>query len=275
MTISAATKLTAVVGNPVRHSLSPVLHNTIYANEKVDAVMLAFENASIETLVGAIRALPIGLTAVTIPHKQKIIPLLDEVDPVATAIGAVNTVVNRAGKLYGYNTDVVGFAHALKDVPLKGKNVLLLGAGGAAHTAAYHLQQAGANMFCYNRRDAEQAKVLCRDFSGTAIPLEAIRDYSFDVIVNATPVGMAPNSDASPIEPDIIRPGATVFDFIYTPLKTRLLKDAAAKGARAISGLGMLVAQGIEQERLWLGREIKDDCYTELLENELLAHTGN
>src|SRR3989344_2390153 len=123
--ISPATKLTAIMGDPVSHSLSPLLHNKIYEDEGVDAVMLAFGNPSIEKLIAAMRALPIHPAAVTLPHKQTIMPFLDEIDAEARAIGAVNTVVNRAGKLMGYNTDVVGVAGALKEVSLRGANALL------------------------------------------------------------------------------------------------------------------------------------------------------
>lgn len=268
-TISAGTKLTAVIGNPIRHSLSPLLHNSIYAKEEIDAVMLAFQNASIEHLVGAIRALSIGLTAVTLPHKQAIAQHLDDVDSVAKAIGAVNTVVNRGGKLTGFNTDVVGFSRSLQGVNLKNKDVLILGAGGAAHMAAYHLRQEGANIFCHNNRTMEDACALSQKFGGTPVEAGELGSVGYDLIVNATPVGMTPNVSNSPISKEYIRPGSVVFDVIYTPLETKLMKEAKERGARAISGLGMLVAQGLEQERLWLDREILDRGYTDILRDKL------
>lgn len=267
--ISASTKLTAVIGNPIRHSLSPLLHNSFYAKEGIDAVMLAFENASIESLVTAIRALSIELTAVTLPHKQSIIPLLDEVDDVAKSIGAVNTVVNRGGKLKGFNTDVVGFARSIQGVQLKNKNVLILGAGGAARMAAYHLRQEGANIFCHNNRTMEDARALSQDFAGTPVEAEELGRVEYDLIVNATPVGMTPNIANSPLAREYIRSGSVVFDVIYTPLETRLMKEALEQGARAISGLNMLVEQGLEQERLWLNREIRNRGYTEVLREKL------
>src|SRR3989338_9273109 len=151
MTITNATKLTTLIGHPVTSSLSPILHNAVYEREKIDAIMLAFGNPAIEPLIAAMRALPIHLAAVTMPHKQTIMPFLDDIDAEARAIGAVNTVVNRDGKLMGYNTDVVGVAGALKEVPLRGANALLIGAGGAARTIAYLLKREGANIFCKNR----------------------------------------------------------------------------------------------------------------------------
>lgn len=264
MNISPATKLTAVIGNPVTHSLSPILHNAIYTNEGVDAVMLAFGNPSVETLVAAMRALPIHLAAVTMPHKQTIMPLLDEVEAEASAIGAVNTVVNREGNLHGFNTDIVGIAAALEGVPLSGAKVLLIGAGGAARTVAHFLKREGASIFCHNR-ERTQAEELVRTFGGSFIEAGEFGSVSFDVVVNATPVGMKPNADAIPFPEELIRKDSAVFDLVYSPLETKLLAAAARRGARAISGLTMFLAQGLEQERLWLGKAINAARYTEFL----------
>jgi len=268
MSITNTTKLTAIIGNPVTHSLSPLLHNAIYENEKVDAVMLAFGSPDVAPLVAAIRALPIHLTAVTMPHKQSIIPLLDEIDTAAREIGAVNTVINDKGKLRGFNTDIIGVAAALRDTPLKGQNALLVGAGGAARPVAYQLSREGANLFCHNR-DVPQAEELCKKFGGTVLPADKLGPIPFSLIINATPVGMKPDVDAMPIPEDIIRPGAAVFDLVYSPLETKLLKTARAKGARAISGITMFLAQGLEQERLWLGKNISDSNYAHLLEEKI------
>ncbi|MDO8522509.1 MAG: shikimate dehydrogenase [bacterium] len=266
--ISASTKLTAVIGNPIGHSLSPLLHNEIFLREDVDAVMLAFQNADINELVSAMRALPVHLIAVTLPHKESIISLLDEVDEKALAIGSVNTVINTDGKLKGYNTDVVGIAVALKDATLKGKSVLIFGAGGAARAVAYHMKECGAKIHSYDRT-FKKAQTLCEKFGGMALELAALNGTQFDVIVNATPVGLHPNTDATPVSKDIIRKGSVVFDLVYNPLETRLMREATEKGAQAISGLTMLVEQALEQERLWLGREIGNAPYYVLLEREL------
>lgn len=257
MRFSPQTKLTAVIGDPVTHSLSPFIHNAIFEAEGIDAVFLAFGNPSVEKLVAAVRALPIHMTAVTMPHKQTIMPLLDSIDEAARDIGAVNTVINRDGKLHGYNTDLTGIAECLKDVELKGKKVLLIGAGGVAQPAAYHLSRAGARLFCKSRT-LEEAKKLCDKFGGTPIE-EFPSDIEFDVIMNATPVGMAPKSGDSPIPQEFIRSGSVVFDVVYAPLETRLLREAKARGARTISGLSMFLAQALEQERLWLGRPVQGD----------------
>ncbi len=273
--ISPATKLTAVIGDPVTHSLSPFLHNAIYADEQVDAVMLAFGNPSIENLVTAIRTLPIHLAAVTMPHKQTIMPLLDHIDDTARDIGAVNTVVNREGELHGFNTDVVGIATALKNVPLKGAKVLLIGAGGAARTVAYFLKREGADMLCYNR-DRAQADGLIATFGGTFIDAQVFGNVQFDLIINATPIGMSakggsasggkPPTDITPFPEEYIKQGSAVFDLVYSPLETKLLASAKRRGARPISGLTMFLAQGLEQERLWLGKSFDEKRYEALLE---------
>ena len=266
MKIGTQTRLTAVVGSPIKHSLSPLLHNAIYAREGIDAAMLAIENDSVKGVVAAIRALSIGLTAITIPHKQNVLPLLDKVGPAAQKIGAVNTIINKNGLLTGFNTDFVGIAKSLEKVALRGKNVLIIGAGGAARPVAFHLSRVGAKIYCYNR-SRENAKALCKDFGGSVVTnLKAI---PFDVIINTTPIVMSPNVNVSPIPAEILRHGSTVFDVIYNPLETKLLKDAKRAGARTISGLMMFVAQGLEQERLWLGKTIKNRGYERLLKAEL------
>ncbi|MDO8481477.1 MAG: shikimate dehydrogenase [bacterium] len=272
MEFSPSTKLAAVIGNPVTHSMSPLIHNAIYAHESVDAVMLAFGNPSIEKLVGAIRTLPVHLVAITMPHKQSVIPLLDSISDDAREIGSVNTILNRDGKLFGFNTDLTGIAASLKDVALKNKHVLIIGAGGVAQPIAYHLRKSGAKIFCHNR-DPKQTKALCKKFGGTEVDAKTMASMPFDVIINATPVGMPPNTDASPIEKSLIRPNSFVFDVVYAPVETKLLRDAREQGARSISGLTMFVAQAIEQERLWLGKDIADAGYTALVEKELKARS--
>ncbi len=268
MNFSPSTKLTAIIGDPVTHSLSPLLHNAIYEDEKVDAVMLAFGNPSIEKLVGAIRTLPIHLAAVTMPHKQAIMSLLDVIDETAKEIGAVNTVVNREGVLHGYNTDVVGIAEALSGVSQKGAKALLVGAGGAARTVAFHLRKQGAIIFCSNR-DRAPAEELLHTFGGTFVAPDDFGKHSFDLVVNATPIGMHPNVDATPFPEEFIRADSSVFDLVYAPLETKLLQSAKRKGARAISGLTMFLAQGIEQERLWLGTKVTGEKYRDLLERTI------
>jgi shikimate dehydrogenase len=263
-----ATLQTAVVGHPIAHSLSPFLHNAIYKNEGVDAEMTAIDNERIEPLVEVMRKTPLGLTAVTLPHKQSVALLLDQVDSVAQHIGAVNTVINREGTLHGYNTDIVGIAEALKDVSLESAKVLVVGAGGAAQPLAYFLKGQGARFFCFSR-DAAKTAELCERFEGTALD-SMPQDQKYDVIVNATPLGLN-DGDSLPCTDTLLTPGVTVFDMIYTP--TRLQQLANERGSRVITGMPMFIAQGLEQERLWLGRKIRDSGYSALLLEHL--HNNN
>ncbi|TSC87257.1 MAG: shikimate dehydrogenase [Parcubacteria group bacterium Gr01-1014_8] len=259
-------KRTAVVGHPIAHSLSPLLHNAIYERERIDAEMFRYDETDIVSFVSTVREEPLHLVAVTLPHKQSVIPLLDEVDHVASEIGSVNTIINREGMLKGSNTDFLGIATSLEDLPLEHKNVLVLGAGGAAQPVAYYLRQQKADLYCFNR-DVEKARELCERFGGTpVVNIDDVKNVEFRLIINATPLGLN-SSDTLPIPEEFLHPGMTVFDLIYTP--TKLQDIAKRKGANVISGLGMFVAQGLEQEKRWLGREIVDPGYTALLRAEL------
>src|SRR3990167_7575283 len=274
MHFSPATKLTAVVGNPIKHSLSPFIHNTIYEREGIDAVWLAFENQDIGKLIVAVRALPIHLTAVTLPHKETVMPFLDEIDERAREIGAVNTVINSGGKLKGFNTDVVGIERSLSGTELKNKNVLVLGAGGVAHAILYHLREKKSKIYVHDRT-LSKTESLTKKFGGTSLEKDSLNTFEYDVIINATPVGLPPNTEATPIPKDLIKKGSTVFDLVYNPPKTTLLKHAEERGAKPISGLLMFLEQALEQQRLWLDREIKDRSFLPFLEEELERMHGS
>lgn len=252
--INQLTILNAVTGFPLSHTLSPKIHAEMYAQLGINAVMLAFPSQNIEEIITCMRTLPIHLLAVTIPHKQTVMKFLDHIDSVAKKIGAVNTVINRNGKLHGYNTDVVGIAHALKNTRLKGKNVLILGAGGAARPLCWFLKKSGAKIFCLNRTRTK-AEELTKKFGGTALDNKALVGAKIDVIINATPVGMKPNVNKSPFPKSLLNKTQTVFDLIYNPEETKLLKDAKNAGAKTINGMLMFVAQAIEQVRLWSGKK--------------------
>ncbi len=248
--------LNAVIGFPLKQSLSPAFHNPAYKKLGLNAVMLPLELENVKDCIHIIKKLPLCLTAVTMPHKQTIMPFLDTIDAAARKIGAVNTVINHKGKLYGFNTDVVGIAKALENVPIKNKNILLIGAGGAARPAAYYIHKNKGKLFCFNRTFSH-AEALSREFGGRPIQIiENGRDRSlqfekFDLIINATPLGMAPWLDQSPIEAKFLRPGQVVFDFVYNPRETKLLKAAKKAGAKTISGWKMFIAQAQEQIKLY------------------------
>lgn len=245
--IDSHTSLNLVIGDPIGHSWSPILHQSLYEKLKINAVMLAKSGQSLEHLVTGIRALSVGLTAVTAPYKKRMMPYLDVLSQEAVEIGAVNTVIQRHGRLYGYNTDVDGILFALRQQPLWGKVALVIGAGGAAAAMGYVLQRQGAEILWTNRTMDNLSALMTR--FGGAVYQSSSREP--DVIINATPVGLYPNMAVSPIEKNVFREGQIVFDMIYHPSETLFLKQAKACGALTISGLDMLVGQAVKQIDLW------------------------
>jgi 3-dehydroquinate dehydratase/shikimate dehydrogenase len=211
------------------------------------------EVKSLPDFLGCLAPLGVAGFSVTHPHKETILHHLDGIDALAETIGAVNTVVVRGGeKLYGYNTDYVGVMRALEGrVPLEGARVLLVGAGGAARAVAFALATAGAYVSMTSRRPAA-ARALARAVSGEAVPRRALARRHFDAIVNCTPVGQAPDTDASPLEPRELN-ARLVFDLVYQPRATRLLRWARARGLRVVPGWRMLVEQGAAQFEIWTG----------------------
>ena len=241
-----------VIGNPIAHSLSPLMHNSAFAARHVNAVMLPFLVTDLKDFLAACPEIGVKGFAITIPHKQAIIAHLDGCDPLAARIGAVNTVVVRGnGGLYGYNTDYVGVLRALSSrVALAGSRVLLLGAGGAARAAAFALVEAGAIVCVCARREA-QAAALARDAGCESIPRRNIKGEFFDAIVNSTPLGLRPN-DATPLRAEQLN-CRVVMDMIYRPMRTKFLQLAERRGIETVSGAEMFIAQGIAQWEIWMG----------------------
>jgi shikimate dehydrogenase len=253
--INGQTKIFGILGRPVAHSLSPVMHNAAFRHLKINAAYVAFPAADLPQAVSGLRGLGIGGVSVTIPFKEEIIPLIDELDPQAARIGAVNTVVNRDERLVGYNTDWLGAVTALTaKISLKGRHVLILGAGGASRAIAYGIIQAGGRVSLTDL-DADRAAALVHDLGAQAIPPEALDRCAATILVNATPVGMTPDVDGIPINPDLLSRFEVVMDIVYQPLATRLLREAQARGAATIDGLQMLIHQGAAQFELWTGQE--------------------
>ena len=242
-----------VIGDPIGHSLSPVLQNTAFQARKMDAVFLPFLVRDLRDFLGAIKPMGIAGFSVTIPHKQTILRHLDDCDPMAAAIGAVNTVVVRGGgKLYGYNTDYVGVLRALgRRIPLRGSRALIFGAGGAARAVAFALAESGASV-CICARRMAQAKALARAVEGEAVERRRLQREFFDAIINATPVGMYPHAASSPLNAAELN-CRLVFDLIYRPRTTKLLQLAASRGIETVSGVEMFVAQGTAQWEIWTG----------------------
>ena len=251
--LDARTSVYGVIGNPVGHSLSPAMQNAGFAARRINAVYVPFLVRDLRDFLGSIDPLGIRGFSVTLPHKEKILRHLDGCDPLAARIAAVNTVVVRGGgKLYGYNTDYVGVLQALeKRIPLRGSRVLIVGAGGAARAVAFALTQAGAAV-CVTARRPARARALAKAASGEAIARNRLRGKFFDAIVNATPVGMHPAVDESPLDARALN-CRLVFDTIYRPRVTKLLRLAARRGIETVSGVEMFVAQGAAQWEIWTG----------------------
>ncbi|MGH9776350.1 MAG: shikimate dehydrogenase [Candidatus Acidiferrales bacterium] len=247
------TRVYGVIGDPVSHSLGRVLHNAGFHARRVNAVYLPFLVRDLRDFLSAIRPFGIRGFSVTLPHKEGILRHLDECDPLAERIGAVNTVVVRgSGELVGYNTDYVGVLRALeRRVTLGGSRVLILGAGGAARAVAFALAQGHATVYVCARR-MKRAEVLARAVGGEAIPRSQLKREAFDAIVNATPVGMHPRLNESPLAVGELN-CRLVFDLIYRPRETKLLQLARRRGIETVSGLVMFLAQGAAQWEIWMG----------------------
>ena len=251
--ITRKTHVFGVIGNPIGHSMSPLLHNTGYIAAKKDAVFLPFLVERLDDFLKAAPELGVEGFGVTVPHKEAMFRQLDDCEPLAQRIGAVNTVtVRRDGSLYGSNTDYLGVLGALeRKLQLRGSRVLIFGAGGSARAAAFALAQAGAAVFVCARRE-KAARALARAAGGEAVRRGALGEERFDAILNATPVGMHPQVGISPLRAGELH-CSVVMDFIYRPVQTKLLQIAAAEGIRTVSGVEMFLAQGIAQWELWMG----------------------
>src|SRR5665213_3568512 len=252
--VDAGTKVYGVAGNPVSQSLSPVMMNTALHRETVNAVYLALQTEKVADLLVLIREVPIHGVSVTMPFKQEIMKHLDRTDALSQKIGACNTVVrSQDGKLIGYNTDVMGVVRPLEQrLDLRKAKILLLGAGGAARAAAFGLRQRGAEVFILNRTP-QTAQKLAREAEAKTIRRDQVAKTTFDVIVNATSVGMAGNKQQTILEEKELN-AKLVFDLVYNPIETPLLKMARGKGSAVITGAEMFVQQGAEQFQLWTGK---------------------
>jgi len=245
------------------------MHNAALSARGLNAVYLAFNTRDTEGAIHGMKALNIRGLSVTLPHKTDVIPLLDKVDDLARRIGAVNTVVNDDGLLTGYNTDAIGALRALEDkVALPGKRCTIVGAGGAARAVGFILKESGVQVAVANRSPG-RGKALARSLFCPFIPLEELGKSTPDILINTTPVGMAPNSDRCIIPEQILQKGMAVMDIIYNPLETKLLGIAASKGCITIDGLGMFIRQGAEQFRLWTGLEPPIDVMTSAVKKAL------
>lgn len=244
-----------VLGNPVAHSLSPIMHRAAFQAMGLRADYVPFKVLDLPPAVSGIRALGIRGVSVTIPFKEEIIPLLDRVDEVAREIGAVNTVLVRNGELLGHNTDWLGLSRALGSrVKIQGKSFAILGAGGAARAAAYAILKEGGTPVILTR-DPSKARRIAAQLGGRWESMERLAELEVSGLINTTPVGMAPFSNQSPVPKGMLAGFEVVMDVVYNPLRTRLLREAQQEGAVIVSGIDMFLHQGAEQIRIWTGME--------------------
>jgi 3-dehydroquinate dehydratase/shikimate dehydrogenase len=251
--VDPATKVYGVAGDPISHSLSPAIMNAALRLENVNGVFLGLHAKSLDDLLACVREIPIHGLAVTMPHKQAILQYLDNSDPYTAKIGACNTVVrSQEGKLYGFNTDTSGIVRPLEQrLPLGDARILVVGAGGGARAAVFGLKDRGAQVFVLNRHPAAGQK-LARQAKARLLKRADLARMEFDVIINATPVGMG-NSQESPLKPEEIK-AKYVFDMVYDPAETRLLKMARERGSEVIPGSEMFVQQAARQFEIWTGK---------------------
>lgn len=269
--VSALVRVYGIFGDPIEHSLSPLLHNVAFKVLEMNAVYLPFlvTAGNLSGAVQAIRSLELGGVNITIPHKQAVTAYLDHLQGDALLTGSVNTIVNKDGVLYGYSTDGDGLLLALEreaGFSPRGKKVLLLGAGGAARAVAFALVRAEAVELCLVNRTLQRAEALAeqiKDKTGFAVQLLSYEDPALvgylgetDLVVNATSVGMHPQSETAPPLPlDKANPACLVYDLVYRPPETELLKKAKKHGLKTLNGLGMLLYQGMLAFQHWTGVE--------------------
>jgi len=270
MKISAKTKICLIIGDPVEHSLSPAMHNAAYEALGIDNQFVYLgarvKIEDVGTVVQAMKKMGIhGLTC-TIPHKVAVMKYLDEIDETAKKIGAVNTVLNKQGKLIGFNTDWQGVVVPLERITkLSGKKALVLGAGGAARAVIFGLLNRKAKVSIFNRTK-EKAIELAKEFNCQTTNLNKESEIKdFDIIINTTSVGMKPLEKETSIPTKFINDKQIVFDIVYVPFETKLLKEAKKRGAKIIHGIEMLLHQGTAQFEIYTGHKAPEEVMRKIL----------
>ena len=270
MKIKGSTNIVGLIGHPVEHSFSPPMHNAAFDKLGMDYAYVAVDDNpnNLKSAINAGESLNIKGFNVTIPHKINVIQFLDEIDEVASLIGAVNTIDFK--NLKGYNTDGIGAAKAIEEVTsIKNKNVVVAGAGGASRAISFYIAKYGAESITILNRNIDRAKSLASDISDsglindvTADSISKINDYlaNADILIDTTPIGMHPNYDDEPIaRAENMHEDLVVFDAVYNPNETVLLKEAIKAGAKPVYGIKMLLYQGAESFKIWTGRDAPVD----------------
>ena len=254
-TLTGSTSVYGILGNPVAHSMSPLMHNAAFALLGIDAIYLPFEVEDLPSAFTGMKALNIKGASVTHPFKEAIIRLIDHIDDTARRIGAVNTLVFGKEGIRGTNTDWVGAVRCLEALlPIKGHTFVLLGAGGAARAVVFGIISNAGKAVVVNRSE-KKGRALAEEFDCGFVPFSEIEGVEGDCLVNTTPVGMYPKADEMPAPKSVLSRYKAVADVIYNPLETMLLKEAEAAGCKVASGFEMFVYQGVEQFSTWTGRE--------------------
>jgi 3-dehydroquinate dehydratase/shikimate dehydrogenase len=272
--INKETKLYGIIGNPVSHSMSPAIHNAAFTEKGLNNVYVPLKIANIGTFIKECRKIDFQGFSVTIPHKESVLPFLDDLDHTARKIGAINTIVNQNGKLTGYNTDcvaaVMGLECSMKETneTLNNKKVSIIGAGGAARAIAFGLEQKGCDITIFNRT-IERAEKLSHDVKCKFESFEEIHQINSDILINTTSIGMFPNVDQTPVPKNILKEGMIVFDAVYNPIETRLLRDAKEQGCHTVNGLSMFINQAAEQFRLWTDIDAPIELMTKVVKEML------
>lgn len=285
MEIDANTKITGILGHPIQHSLSPLMHNTAFKHLGLNYVYLPFDvkPGDLKDSINAIRCMNIVGVNVTIPHKERVIVHLDRIDTEAELIGAVNTVKNIDSELVGFNTDGKGFVESLKNdlgFSPKGKNILMVGAGGAARGILVSLALSGAKKISITNRTCSRAEKMIEEFSDrfpsvkfSALPLDnnALKNClgNTDLLINTTSIGMSGDSLKLPLSH--LPKSAIIYDIVYNPFKTPLLREAEEAGLTTHNGLGMLVFQGALSFKIWTDLDAPVKLMKEILAKRLFV----
>ena len=257
MQIDSKTKLCGVIGHPIGHSISPPLHNAAYQATKQNYVYLTFDFPQVSDAIKAMKLLDIKEYAVTIPHKIEVMDYLDKIDPLAKKIKSVNTVINKNGKLYGYNTDINGVEMTFKKnrVNLKNKKVIMMGAGGVARTIGVVVKNQGGKVVIFDKTES-RAAALARSLKCQSDKIDNLAKHDdYQVLINATPAGMYPKVKSMPVPKSFIKKGIVIFDVIYNPLQTQLIKEGKKKGCKCMNGVIMFVEQAAKQFELLTGKK--------------------
>ncbi len=272
MQIDSKTLLFGVIGNPIVHSLSPVMHNAAFAHTGINGAYLAFNVKDVKSSIAGIKGLGIRGMSVTIPHKISVMEYLDEIDKDALEIGAVNTIINKDGKLFGFNSDCLGASSALLEkTEIKGKKVVMLGAGGAARAIGYGIKSAGGDLSIYNILE-DEGRTLAADLNVDYFHLSEYKKIQCDILINATPIGMTPDIDNMPVPETVLNEEMVVMDVVYNPLKTKFLKKAEKLGCKTVDGVSMFVYQGVAQFESWTQTEAPVDVMRKTVLDALMAH---